>query len=102
MPPTTPGSDGAGASYKSAGVDIEAGERAWVFAPRGVPHTFKVGPKGARALTFSFPSRFGDFVAEMGEPAPELEVPPHAPVDERRLAEVAHRYGIEIVGPPPD
>ncbi len=28
MPPTTPGSDGTGASYKSAGVDIEAGERA--------------------------------------------------------------------------
>jgi mannose-6-phosphate isomerase-like protein (cupin superfamily) len=81
---------------------IEAGERGWVLAPRGIPHTFKVGAKGARALTFSFPSKFGDFVAEMGEPASQLVVPPHEPVDERRLAEVANKYGIQIVGPPPD
>jgi mannose-6-phosphate isomerase-like protein (cupin superfamily) len=92
--------DGTMTFYCGAHV-IEAQERSWVFAPRGIPHTFKVGHKGARALTFSFPSKFGDFVAEMGEPAPELVVPPHVPVDERRLAEVAHRYGIEIVGPPP-
>ena len=48
------------------------------------------------------PGRFADFVAEMGEPAPQLTLPPPAPVDQRRLAEVAHKYGIEIVGPPPD
>jgi mannose-6-phosphate isomerase-like protein (cupin superfamily) len=81
---------------------IEAAERSWVFAPRGVPHTFKVGSNGARALTFAFPSTFADFVAEMGEPAPQLTVPPPAPVDPRRLAEVAHKYGIKIVGPPPE
>lgn len=81
---------------------IEASERSWVFAPRGVPHTFKVGSNGARALTFAFPSTFADFVAEMGEPAPHMTVPPPAPVDQRRLADVAHKYGIEIVGPPPE
>jgi mannose-6-phosphate isomerase-like protein (cupin superfamily) len=81
---------------------IEAAKYGWVFAPRGVPHTFKVGPAGARALTFAFPSTFADFVAEMGEPAPQLAVPPPVPVDQHRLAEVAHRYGIEIVGPPPE
>jgi mannose-6-phosphate isomerase-like protein (cupin superfamily) len=80
---------------------IEASKYSWVFAPRGIPHTFKVGSEGARALTFAFPSSFADFVAEMGEPAPQLTVPPPAPVDPHHLAEVAHRYGIEIVGPPP-
>ena len=80
---------------------VEANERSWVFAPRGIPHTFKVGDAGARALTFTSPSRFADFVAEMGEPAVSLEVPPPGPVDESRLAEVAARFGIEIVGPPP-
>jgi mannose-6-phosphate isomerase-like protein (cupin superfamily) len=81
---------------------IEAGKYGWVFAPRGIPHTFKVGSEGARALTFAFPSTFADFVKEMGEPAPQLTIPPPAPVDPHRLAEVAHRYGIEIVGPPPE
>ncbi len=81
---------------------IDAAERGFVFAPRGVAHTFKVGARGARALTFAFPSGFGDFVAEMGEQAPELTIPPPASVDQRRLAEVAHKYGIEIVGPPPE
>jgi len=38
----------------------------------------------------------------MGEPAPKLTIPPPVPVDPQRLAEVAHRYGIEIVGPPPE
>jgi quercetin dioxygenase-like cupin family protein len=81
---------------------IDVTERGWIFAPRKVVHTFKAGADGARALTFTFPSSFADFVAEMGEPAPELTIPPPAPIDQHRLAEVAHRYGIEIVGPPPD
>jgi len=34
---------------------IEAAKYGWVFAPRGIPHTFKVGSNGARALTFTFP-----------------------------------------------
>lgn len=72
----------------------------WVFAPRNVPHTFKVGAEGARALTFTSPSGFAEFVAELGQPATELVVPPAAPVDERGLAAVAQRYGVEIVGPP--
>ena len=81
---------------------IEAAKGSWVFAPRGVAHTFRVGADGGRALTFTFPSSFADFVAEMGEPARSLTIPPPAPVDLHRLAEVAHKYGIEIVGPPPD
>jgi len=81
---------------------LDVTKRGWVFAPRKVVHTFKVGADGARALTFTFPSSFAEFVAEMGEPARELTIPPPAPVDQHRLAEVAHKYGIDIVGPPPD
>ncbi|HET8587191.1 MAG TPA: cupin domain-containing protein [Candidatus Limnocylindria bacterium] len=72
----------------------------WIFAPRNVPHTFKVGNAGARALTLTSPSGFAEFVAEMGEPATELIIPRAAPVDEQLLAQVATRYGVEIVGPP--
>ena len=74
----------------------------WVFAPREIPHTFKVGPRGARALTFGFPSGFARFVEEFGEAAPRRTVPPPGPVDEGQLAELARKYQIEIVGPPPD
>jgi len=73
-----------------------------VFAPREIPHTFKVGPHGARALTFGFPSGFAGFVKEFGEPAPSRAVPPPGPIDEGRLVELARKYQIEIVGPPPD
>jgi mannose-6-phosphate isomerase-like protein (cupin superfamily) len=69
---------------------FQAGRGSFVFLPRGVEHTFKVGPEGARLLTLTFPSGFAAFVEEAGEPD-----------DPARLAEIAARYGIEITGPPP-
>ena len=41
------------------------------------------------------------FVEEFGEPATTRTVPPPGRIDERRLAELAAKYQIEIVGPPP-
>lgn len=87
-------------TFRCGDREIVAGPHSWVFAQRDVPHTFVVGDTGARALTFTFPSGFADFVAEFGEPAATLTVPPHAPIDEARLVEVAHRYGVDILGPP--
>ena len=78
-----------------------AGPGSWVFLPRGVPHTFKVGPDGARLLTLTAPANFAEFVRAAGEPAKSRTVPPPTPPDVERLAEIAARYGIEIVGPPP-
>jgi mannose-6-phosphate isomerase-like protein (cupin superfamily) len=81
--------------------ELRAGCGSFVFLPKGVEHTFRTGTRGARLLTFSFPSGFADFVAAAGEPAPERTIPRTAPPDPRRLAEIAARYGIEITGPPP-
>jgi mannose-6-phosphate isomerase-like protein (cupin superfamily) len=78
-----------------------AGPGSWVFLPRDVPHTFKVGPSGARLITISAPSGFADFVRELGEPAPALTLPPQDPIDGDRMSAVAARYGVEILGPPP-
>ena len=82
--------------------ELSATIGSWVFAPREIPHTFKVGPRGARALTFGFPSGFAGFVEEFGVPALSRAVPPPSPLDEGRLVELARKYQIEIVGPPPD
>ena len=78
-----------------------AGKGAWVFLPKDLPHTFKVGPSGARLLTLSAPSGFADFVEECGEPAPDLAIPPQGPLDVEKLARIAAKYQIEILGPPP-
>ena len=87
-------------TFRCGDHQIVARAHSWVFAPRDVPHTFVVGDAGARALTFAFPSGFADFVAEFGEPAASLTLPPDAALNEARLAEVAGRYGVEILGPP--
>ncbi len=73
----------------------------WIFLPKGVPHAFTAGPSGGRLLTFSAPAAFADFVAAAGEPAPERVLPPAGPLDVERLAAIAARFGIEIIGPPP-
>lgn len=85
-----------------AGDAVVAADRgSWVFAPRNVEHTFKVGPHGARFLAFAFPAGFGEFVKEFGAPASTRAIPPAGPVDAERLAAIARKYGIEITGGPP-
>lgn len=88
------------ATFYCGDEQFTAGPGAWVFLPRNVPHTFKVGASGGRLLTFTNSAGFGSFAVEAGEPAPALTVPPPAEPDVQRLAEAAARYGIEIVGPP--
>lgn len=79
-----------------------AGAGSWVFLPKGVPHAFRVGAAGARLLTLTSPATFADFVQAAGEPARSLTVPPPGPLDAERLTATAARYGIEILGPPPN
>ncbi len=75
----------------------------WVFLPRDLAHAYKVrGQQPARMLTFTFPAGFEGFVNELGSPAPRRTLPPEEPPDVARIAAVAAKYGIEILGPPPD
>jgi quercetin dioxygenase-like cupin family protein len=73
---------------------LAAGPGSFVFLPRGVEHTFKVGEDGARMLTITVPASFASFVAAAGEPAPQLTPPPPGPLDPERLAEVAAQSGL--------
>jgi quercetin dioxygenase-like cupin family protein len=78
------------ATFYCGGDSFQAGRGSFVFLPRGVEHSFKAGPAGARLLTLTFPSGFAAFVEEAGDP-----------LDPAALAEIAARHGIEITGPPP-
>ncbi|HXF60380.1 MAG TPA: cupin domain-containing protein [Caldilineaceae bacterium] len=89
------------ATFYCGDEQFHVGRGGWVFLPQGVPHAFRAGPAGARLLVFSAPARFADFVCAAGEPAPSPTLPPPAPLDVERLAALASRYGIEILGPPP-
>ncbi len=76
-----------------------------LLVPKGVPHTFRVeSPGGGRWMTVTTPGDFERFVRDVGRPAPRAELPPPpgppTPEQAAHLAEVAGRYGIELVGPP--
>ena len=87
---------------------VRCGERtfraspgSFVFAPRGIPHTFVVdGSAPGRLLTLLTPGGSEAFFAGVGRPAEGDGLPPPAPFDIPRLKEVGARFGIDIVGPP--
>ena len=81
-------------------IDLEPGQAA--FAPRDIPHTYRVeSEEGARWLVATTSGEFAAFVAEVAVPAEDdgyapAEVLP-APAD---LAAAGARAGIEVLGPP--
>lgn len=81
--------------------ELEATAGCFVFAPRGIPHTFTVDVEPTRVLVFASPAGFEHFAAELGEPATS-DLPPSglASPPPEVLGPVAERYGIEVVGPP--
>ena len=71
------------------------------FAPRDVPHTYRVESDEARWLVITTPAGFDAFVREIADPAPADELPPAGrEVDPAVLGPAAARVGIEILGPP--
>lgn len=80
---------------------LEATAGAFVFAPKGIPHTFTVDVEPTHVLVFASPAGFERFALELGEPATSDEPPSGLAVPEPEvLAPVAERFGIEVAGPP--
>jgi quercetin dioxygenase-like cupin family protein len=80
--------------------EFVAGPGAWVWQPRGVPHSFKVETEGGRALCFYLPGGLERMFEEGGVPAGDSTEPPRqeAP-DAAAEAEFGERFGFEVVGP---
>src|SRR5437879_6077230 len=75
---------------------IHARPGAYVFGPREIPHGFKVvGTTPARMLLLCAPAGFERFVLEMGD---DFNAAP-APPDMTKLASLAAKYRIDILGP---
>jgi mannose-6-phosphate isomerase-like protein (cupin superfamily) len=84
----------------SGTVDFAVGDRRLTcgplqtaFVPRGVAHSFRTGPEGARGLTILTPGGFEGFFAEMATLDLQL------PQDLALMRDIAGRYGSSLVGP---
>jgi mannose-6-phosphate isomerase-like protein (cupin superfamily) len=84
----------------SGTVDFAVGDRRLTcgplqtaFVPRGVAHSFRTGPQGARGLTILTPGGFEGFFADMA--ALDLSLP----ADMEAVRAIAGRYGSRFVGP---
>jgi mannose-6-phosphate isomerase-like protein (cupin superfamily) len=54
-------------------IDASAGNI--VFAPRGVPHSFRIKSPQARAITICTPAGFEEWFRELGTPAANFDLP---------------------------
>jgi quercetin dioxygenase-like cupin family protein len=88
--------------FQVDGTDLHAPAGAFIWAPRGLPHTFRVESDGTRLLGITTPGGFEEFFESTGRPAPSrtLPPPPDGPPDMAAMAAAAHRYGCDILGPP--
>lgn len=83
---------------------VKASAGSFAFAPRGVPHAFRLDSTDAKLLLLITPGAAGHegMFRAMGQPAERREVPTgQAAPDFARMAETAERHGTRIVGPPP-
>lgn len=80
------------------------GVGAVIFAPAGVPHTFRIESDTARVLFISTPAGIEDYVRSLSEPAqwPWLQPPPDGPrIPAERIEAVERELGVVRHGPAP-
>ena len=80
--------------------ELTAGPGELVFGPRELPHTFKAGPGGARALVLLTPAGFEQMFLEGGVPAHDTTAPPAEDYDVEQVTALAAKYGMDVIGPP--
>jgi quercetin dioxygenase-like cupin family protein len=87
------------ASFHLPGCTLELSAGEAFFAPRGIPHVYRVESEYARWLVVGSPAGFADFVREASDEPAGDGFPEREP-DVARVAEAAARHGIELLGPP--
>jgi quercetin dioxygenase-like cupin family protein len=89
-------------SFFLDGQEHLAGDGTYVFGPRGRSHTYLVRSETARMVILLLPGACEEFFLSTGHPAPSRTLPPPAEPDMGALMEGMARFGIEMVGPPPE
>ncbi len=79
---------------------LEAPAGAFVHIPKGVVHThWNATEAPVRLVAFPAPAGFETFFADLAELMAEM---PAGSLDMGRVSELYERYGLRVVGPPPD
>lgn len=85
--------------FRQGDDEFVAGPDAWIWGPRGVPHTFKVESERARALIMVTPGGFERMFEEGGVAVAESPEPPVEEYDPEEAVAMSKRFGFEVVGP---
>jgi quercetin dioxygenase-like cupin family protein len=81
-------------TFTIGGDVVEAGPGGFAFGPRDVPHRYTVITPSARMLMLFSPAGFEGFIRETSGP---LEGPVSEELDIDQIAEIAARYGSEML-----
>ena len=68
----------------------------FIYIPAGVPHGFRVGPQPSRKLNLYAPAAMIGYFEELSAALAGGEADPDA------LAQIADRYGMDVIGPVPE
>lgn len=75
-----------------------------VFAPRGVPHTFRIKSSHAKMLTLATPAGFEEWFQVLGTPATTFDLPEHgappSPEDFQKMMVLSRKLETEILHKP--
>lgn len=81
--------------FMIAGKTVAAKTGDTLFAPRGIPHTYRcVSASGGKLSVVLTPSGFENFFAEIGAMSPQQQQ------DIPRVIAIGKNYGLEILPPP--
>ncbi len=86
-------------TFDVGGTILEARVGDCLFAPRGIPHRYSVGPSGCRMLFIFTPGGFEDLLRATSEPAGDLSVPPPPTEmpDMARISAIICQHGSELL-----
>ena len=80
---------------------LEAPAGSVVFAPKGIPHTFKIKSPQARAMMLCTPAGFEEWFRTLGRPATSFDLPTHVePFSEaelRKMSSLARSLDTEML-----
>ncbi len=84
------------------GQELVAGPGSFVFLPKGLPHSYVVGPdEPLHYVQITSPAGFEGFVEAAGQPTADRRLPDPGPIDPAALGHAAAAHHIELLGPPP-
>jgi hypothetical protein len=90
------------ARFLCDGREFVAGSGSFVLLPKGLPHSYVVGPdEPLHFVQITSPAGFERFVETAGQATTDRHLPDPGPIDLAALGHAAATNHMELLGPPP-